>query len=84
MKQVIHLLSQFLPQCPLFRTRIRLRFIWNIGDGLRPVTPRRTMRVSYLVRGDAIHKGKEGSTLVAVAWQSREHRETHLLGYIVR
>ena len=42
------------------------------------------MCVSHLVRGDAVHEGEEWPALIAVARQSRQHRETHLLGYVVR
>jgi hypothetical protein len=40
--------------------------------------------IGHLVRGDAVHKGEKGPALVAVTGQSREHRETHLLSYIIR
>jgi hypothetical protein len=40
--------------------------------------------VGHLVRGDAVDEGEEWPALVAVTGQGREHRETHLLSYIIR
>ena len=42
------------------------------------------MSISHLVRRDSIHERQERPALVAVAGQRREHRETHLLRYVVR
>src|SRR5688572_5012886 len=42
------------------------------------------MCIGNLVRRDPVYEREEGPTLIAVAGQCREHRETHLLGHIVR
>jgi hypothetical protein len=36
------------------------------------------------MRGDSVHEGQKRPALVAVTGQGREHRETHLLSYIIR
>ena len=66
------------------RTVSQVLDVGHLRDRLGAIARRRPVGIGHLVRSDAVHKGKKRPALVAVTGQSREHRETHLLRYIIR
>ena len=50
---------------------------------LGAVAPCGAVRVSYLVRSDAVHEGQERSSLILVARQRRDGGQAHLLSHVV-
>jgi len=64
-----HPVRQFTMHGALLRSRVGFGSVRYLGNRLRPVTGSRSMGISHLVRGDAVHGTREMAALVAVTGQ---------------
>ncbi|SHT96920.1 Uncharacterised protein [Mycobacteroides abscessus subsp. abscessus] len=82
-QQRLHAPRRFGVQRLLLGPRMAVHLLGKVLGGIGLIPSHRTMRVGYLVRGDAVHKCQERASLILVARQRCDHRETHLLRYVV-